>query len=105
MKYQFYNTCVGWPQDDVNCPGGLVHMIDNATDITRRTFLKHVDRESLRAEEWSLGYMAHPRHGLTMAGDWHVSYHRSELHDERVYYFKHSAIEHVFTRRNRHETP
>ena len=32
-----------------------------------------------------------------MAADWAVSYHRSKLHGRRVYYFRHSAIEFVFT--------
>jgi hypothetical protein len=36
---------------------------------------------------------------LTMAGDYHVEYFRSTLHGCRVYGFRHSAIEYVFTRR------
>lgn len=34
--------------------------------------------------------------GLTMAGDWSVSYHRSRLHGRAVYYLRWSAIEYVF---------
>jgi len=71
-------------------------MIDDAIEITRKTFLKHVDRNSLKDTEISLGYEQHPRQGLTMAGDYYVSYHRSLLHNKRVYYFEHSAIEYVF---------
>lgn len=71
-------------------------MIDESTDITRRMFLKHVNRDDLRERERQLGYFEHPRQGLTMAGDWHVSYHRSWLHGRQVHYFRHSAIEYVF---------
>jgi hypothetical protein len=94
--YEYYNNCVNWNRDDVYGPGGLCDMIDRATDITRRTFLGHVERESLSDVETQLGYAQHPSQGLTMAGDWHVSYHRSKLHGRRVYYFRHSAIEYVF---------
>jgi hypothetical protein len=69
-------------------------MIEAARGITRRTFLKHVDRAELRDMEKGLGY---ERGGLMMASDWAVSYHRSTLHGKRCYYFRHSAIEHVFT--------
>ena len=86
-------TCVSWPADDVDA---LIQMIDAAIQITRRTFLQHVDRTELRYAEHGLGYCGHPKHGLTMAGDYHVSYHRSKLHGETVYYFRHSAIEYIF---------
>lgn len=102
MSYTFHSTCVGWPEDDVHCKGGLVSMIDNAIDITRATFLRHVDRDDLTERERGLGYSWHWRNGLTMAGDYHVSYHRSTLHGKRVYFFRHSAIEHVFTNENKY---
>jgi hypothetical protein len=73
-------------------------MIDNAIDISRVTFLKHVDRSQLFKIEQTLGYEHWPEKGLYMSNDYHVSYHRSVLHGDRVYFFKHSAIEHVFTR-------
>jgi hypothetical protein len=93
---RFFSDCVGWPRDDVDEPGGLCDMIQAANDITRKTFLQHVDRADLAAVEAQLSYASHPRAGLTMAGDWAVSYHRSKLHGERVYYFRQSAIEYVF---------
>ena len=72
-------------------------MIDAERGITRKTFLKHVNREDRIDLERSLGYAPHdPTSGLTMTRDYHVSYHRSKLHSETVYYFKHSAIEYVF---------
>jgi len=95
--YKFYSDCVGWPER-ADEPGGLSDMIDNAIDITRSTFLKYADASELA---YVLGYCKHPSQGLTMAGDWHVSYHRSKLHGKRVYYFTHSAIEYVFTNEGR----
>ena len=96
MKYRYFNNCVNWNRADVSREGGLSDMIDNAIDITRETFLKHVDRSDLDNLENDLGYSKHPKQGLTMAGDFHVSYHRSTLHGKRVYYFRHSSIEYVF---------
>lgn len=97
MKYRFYRSCVEWPQSTVHCPGGLRDMIDRRLEITRRTFLTHVDRDSLAAIEEVLCYASHPSRGLTMAADWHVEYFRSVLFGKRVYGFRHSAIEYVFT--------
>jgi hypothetical protein len=68
-------------------------MIDREIDITRRTFLKHVDRDDLRDLETALGYGS----WLHMASDGTVSYYRSKLHGKTVYYFRQSAIEYVFT--------
>ncbi|WP_444679581.1 hypothetical protein [Halomonas sp. E19] len=92
----YFNCCVDWDPKDVHVDGGLCDMIDEEVSITRRTFLAHVDPTDLHHVESMLGYAKHPRQGLTMAGDFHVSYHRSRLHGECVYYFKHSAIEYVF---------
>jgi hypothetical protein len=90
----FYRTCVGWPEDDVDCKGGLVEMIDSAAEITRAAFLKHVDRRQMKRIERELGYGV--KVDFPMSKDWHVSYHRSKLHGETVYYFQHSGIEYVF---------
>lgn len=94
--YQYFNCCTNWDLNDVNSKGGLSDMVDAEVAITRRTFLKHVRRDQLRRIEKQLGYDSHPKQGLTMAGDWHVSYHRSMLHGKRVYYFSWSRIEYVF---------
>jgi len=94
--YKFYSNCVSWPSGDVFNEGGLSDMIDNAIDITRKTFMKYVYMSELKDIEMSLGYDNHYKQGLTMAGDYHVGYHRSKLHGKRVYYFRHSAIEYVF---------
>ena len=93
MKLSFFNNCVNWNPEDVSVEGGLSEMIENARDITRRTFLKHVNAEQMRQIEKDFGY---ERGSLTMAKDWHVSYSRSQLHGRRCYFFTHSAIEYVF---------
>ena len=95
--HRYYNNCVNWPREDVRTQDGLCAMIDSARDITRRTFLRHVDREQMREMEKGFGYSVSRDGGLTMPRDYHVSYHRSRLHGETVYFFKHSAIEYVFT--------
>ena len=87
----FYCNCVGWPRDKVN---QLISMIDANITITRRTFLKHINRDDLKALEHDLGY---GRGWLHMASDYCVSYHRSKLEGKTVYYFNHSLIEYVFT--------
>ena len=92
--YRFYNNCVNWNRNDVPA---LSEMINNSIQIERKTFRKHVDAAELLDIELLLSYDRHPSQGLTMAGDYHVSYHRSKLHEKRVYYFRHSAIEYVFT--------
>jgi hypothetical protein len=95
--YRFATSCTSVPRRDVE---ELNNMRFGSSDreITRRTFLAHVDRNEMRELETALGY-AHPnsRVDLTMAADWAVSYHRSKAFGRRVYYFCWSSIEHVFT--------
>ncbi len=90
----FYKDCTS------HAPGRetqeLIKMIDTATDVTRRTFLKHVDHDNLATVAEALGYSKHPSQGLTMAGDWHINYSRSTYYGRRVYFFKWSGIEHIF---------
>ena len=71
-------------------------MIDQSRQITRATFLKHVNRQDIYSIETDLGYVRCKRQGLVMTDDWAVSYHKSKLHGRTVYYFMHSAIEYVF---------
>ena len=96
MTFRFLSTCIGWDPQDVNTPGGLVALIDAKRPISRRSFLRHIDRAELASIEAGLCYCAHPAQGLTMAGDWHVSYWVSRLHGRKAYGFDHSAIEYVF---------
>lgn len=95
-KHRYYCNCVNWPESDVHSDGGLVAMIDSNRDITRQTFLDHVDRDDLANLSDQLGYVRHHTQGLTMAQDWAISYHKSKLHGKTVYYFRWSSIEYVF---------
>ena len=88
---KYYCDCVSWPRRYV---ADLTSMIDSAMDITRRQFMKNTHTDDLRELEDALGYGSH----YTMAGDYHVSYHRGVLSGKRVYFFKQSAIEYVFTK-------
>ncbi len=96
MKY--LNNCVNWPRHDV---GSLTDMVDSALQISRKTFLEHVDKNDLKNIERNLGYADHHKQGLTMSGDCYVAYYRSKLHGKRVYFFTQSAIEYVFHERTR----
>lgn len=90
MSARFVTTCVNSTREAIS------PMVDAEQDITRRTFLKHVNRDELADIERHLGYASHPRGGLTMAGDFHVAYYRSTFRGNRCYFFRWSAIEHVF---------
>lgn len=85
----FYSNCVAWQIDKVDI---LNQIIDNSKNITRATFLKHINRSDLKKIESNLGY----NKNLRMSKDYHVRYHSSKLNGEMVYYFTHSAIEWVF---------
>lgn len=88
---QFIGTCISL--DDVR---SLDWMIYKARQVTRRTFLRHVPYSLLRTIEVDLGYATHPHAGLTMAGDYHVSYYLSHWKKSPCAFFCWSAIEHVF---------
>jgi hypothetical protein len=70
---------------------------ESARPISRRTFLRYVDRAELRTIETNLGYEATSRHGgLSMARDWHVAYYRGVYDGRPCVYFDHSRIEYIF---------
>jgi len=73
----------------------LNQMIETGIDISRRTFMQHCN-ESARDIFRKLGYADHPSQGLTSAGDYHISYHRSKWGRNRCYYFRWSCIEYIF---------
>ena len=92
-KYYYFNNCVNWNKKDVPA---LQDMFNIRRTITRKTFLKYIDRGELKEIEKDLGYESHYKQGLTMAGDNYVEYFRSVLSGERVYGFRYSGIEYVF---------
>ncbi len=92
MAYQFVCNCVGSGDGQA-----ITAMVDRAKDITRATFVRAVDRESLTEIERGLSYdTGTERGGLRMSNDWHVSYHRSTFRGRPCVYFRHSAIEWIF---------
>lgn len=82
----------------VDCGDGdaITEMTDNATKITRGTFIKNVAWPDLLSLEEDLGYADHPKRGLTMAGDYHVRYHKSKYLGYPCVYIVQSAIEYIF---------
>lgn len=95
----YFNNCVNWDPDDVDEEGGLSDMVASGREITRRTFLKHVHRDSLREVESDLGYPAWrgpAMRPLTIVRDYHVRYHKGKLHGQWVVWLTHSAVEYVF---------
>lgn len=97
MKPRYFKSCVNWPKDDVHCPGGFGDMLLQSRTITRNSFMRAVHEGDRHALERSLGYAPHCHDAiLTMKKDPCVTYHKSKLHGETVYYIRHSAIEYVF---------
>ncbi len=94
--YDYFTSCVDVSGDEVST---LQDMVDRSLQITRATFLGYVNRDDLRSLERALGYADHHARGLTMAGDYMVSYHRSTWGAARCYYFCHSGIEYIFLER------
>jgi len=93
-RLRYYTCCVNWPREDVPA---LCDMIERGRHISRRTFLKHVDRNDRIELERAFGYAPHcSDSALTIARDWAVSYERSTLHGQTVYFLNHSGIEYVF---------
>lgn len=88
-EFSFVTDCVSSKGEDIQA------MTDRSVTVTRRTFREHC-RDSLKLLETQLGYAEHARQGLTMAEDWHVSYHRSRYRGQLCYYLVWSAIEYVF---------
>lgn len=82
-EYAFLTTCVGVPERDVEA---LIDMIDTAIDIKWATFKKHCDFEDIQ------------RDLKTLNDDYCVGFYRSKYKGQRVYFFTHSAIEHIFAR-------
>lgn len=76
----------------------LRDMVDNAKYITRRTYRRWVPRALRRDVETAIGYAPETHRGrdLTMARDWHVSYHKSTYFKTPCVYFRWSGFEHVF---------
>lgn len=85
--YHFLIDCTQANGRDIN------NMKETGREITRRTFLKYVNTESLKTVEKNLGY----DRDFPMSRDWHVSYHRGTYRGVPAVWFIWSCIEHIFT--------
>ncbi len=65
MKRRFYQCCVNWPEKDVP---QLSQMIEDARDISRRTFLRHIHRPDLDDLAAQMSYAKHTARGSTTSG-------------------------------------
>jgi len=88
-NFRFAKTCVDYFGKNVEL---LTEMIENGRTVTRRTFLKYVDRESLRSVEEDLGCDKF----LRMKNDWHVRYYKSKCGDKPCVFLVWSGIEYIF---------
>lgn len=92
MAMHFHTDCIHSDGPSINA------MQEAATAITRRTFLRYVDRADLTRLEQDLQYdTGTERGGLRMSKDWHVGYYRSTYRGRPCVYFDHSRIEYIFT--------
>lgn len=82
----------------ISCPDSTPELINNliadATEITWKTFIKHVDIDDLL--EMFPQYMKSGRWGLTIGNDWSISCHKSIYNGQPCYYLQHSGIEYIF---------
>lgn len=90
QKFTFIGTCV-----TLGDGPGIRQMVDNANQISRKSFLRYVDPQEMKDMEDALGYDRH----LPMRRDWCISYYRGRYHHIPVVFFTWSAIEHVFALR------
>jgi len=88
-RYKYAFDCRMAPDVDA-----LQEMVDNAKQITYKTFIKHVSVHQL-AEMFPM-YERRKNQGLTLANDWSVSFYVSKYKGNRCYFLDWSRIEFVF---------
>jgi len=71
----------------------ITDMTDKAIDVSYRTFCKYVDWKYVSG---MLGYDTHPKQGLMLCNDYHVSYYKSFYSGKPCYYICWSGIEYIF---------
>jgi len=89
MKTNYLTNCVCWPANEVDA---LHDLIDSSIEITRKTFISHVDTKEFKELQKELGYSR----DFYMKDDWHVKYFKSTLKWQPAYGFTHSCIEYIF---------
>ena len=81
-RYAFETTCVNSTADLI------LDMVDQAREVTWRTFTRYVPRHELRS------FFPGPP---ALERDYHVRFYRSRFNGRRCYFLVHSAIEYVWT--------
>ena len=90
MGWIFLTDCVHSDGPSINA------MTAVAKPITFRTMMRVVG-EAFINKQWELGYDTYrKRGGLRMSKDFAVSYFKSVYQGRPCYYFRWSAIEHIF---------
>ena len=80
----------------VACGEDIEEMVDNATEITLATFVKHTENSSRNELFRSLGYAVGVERGLHIKDDYYVSYWKGFYQGKPCVYLCHSAIEYIF---------
>lgn len=88
-KFKFYVNCVSIPSNQVD---DLIDMIDAEHQITYQTFIKNCDCLNMFK---ALGYCIRGN-DLKIKNDFNVSFHKSKFIGNTCYYFRYSAIEHIY---------
>ena len=91
MKY--LKCCVDFETNEVE---SLNKMIDNATEITYSTFIKHIGIKQISQLFPFYIWGQKKEGGVRLKDDWAVSFYKSKLNGVLVYYINHSAIEYIF---------
>jgi len=92
-KLKYLCSCITCPEKDLSA---LQKCIDDAKEISRRTFLYRVPHKDLQEHAYALGYARHHTQGMTMAADSYVKYYRSTFKGELCYFFVWSGIEQLY---------
>ena len=77
---EYVGSCISAKAEDIWA------MVDNATQITYRTFLKHVPD----IREWSKSLP------VPLSQDWSVGFFKSKYKGKPCYYMNHSSVEHIW---------
>ena len=89
-RKHFLTSCV-----DHSCGEDINEMVDEARQISYKTFRSHVDSEDFKKLSRQLGYV--PGEHLQLHNDWAVSFYKSKFCGVPCYYFTWSKIEFIFT--------
>ena len=90
MKKRYHINCVNSTAEKID------DMIDQARDITYKTFISHIEKGELSDlfpfYVWGPGRAK----GLRLKNDCAVSYYKSKYEGQECVYINHSAIEYIF---------